>query len=1294
MDESIFDGGAVGDDTLNELSIDEYFGNSDVDKAIDGLAHDDGRQIDDIFGGARTSAKEAPAAPAKEAPAIPQYELESHTTDPELSANDLITFLHAEALRKGIAGHHIDSMNSFTRIGVKQIVTKVFSVIGRLKNERDKTEEDQSISDISFEVRFDDINLTKPMANKPKTGQFHPLTPNLARTKQLTYSAGMYLDATIEATAIFKDGTKKTRTGSFKNHRIASLPCMLRSDLCTLSGETRESIKEMEEDPNNPGACFIINGQEWTVDCLESNIFNVPMIHLGTNDADRERVRLTYISKPGDAFENSYRLVLTYLNNGTGSRGGGLTFEITTNKFSKLELPYYILFRAMGMTSDRDICNCIVYGVDNTDPVTIYLMKALEDAFDAPMDKKFESLRRETRQSEIIKRLGEIMNPDVNTNIVRKDDDAIRFLNNKVSDLLDKYILTHIGTGIEHRIKKLRFLGHLINKMLRVEMGVLDPSDRDSYKNKRVRAAGISLAASFKQNFNFAIVGPIRRRLLKDFKSTGFNAIQLVESVRSAIGTADLEKLMISSITQGNKEIVIKRTTITNRVSSGIVYHKNDVNVKSTLNQINTTGASAAKQTDRAIDMRRVHPTFAGYCDPSQSPESGEGVGMTRQMTITTSISGSSSSFLLKETLARDPRIILFENIVPERVSEERLAKVFVNGDLIGMCEHAHEIAQYYRMARRHGNIHHQVSIVWETAIREVHFWTDHGRVLRPLIIVYNNLREYIALSREHNADTQPEPQFTQGIKLTRKMIEGLQDGTLSIDDLRANRVIEYISAEEQENTLLAQSIDVLREHEHDATLQFTHCEVEQAIFGIISMTVPYGNHSATTRNTFTTAQRKQAIGWFALNYAYRADKNTSLQHYCERPLVPTYIDNWCYPGGHNAMVALIVHGGQTQEDGIEFSRTSVDCGAWNCSQYNFVKSELEKGEQFGNLDMNKTIDIKKDANYEDIEGEFVRPGTEIQRGHVLIVKTAKIAKPTDPNYIYTDKSIVYKNDEPRRIECIINARNNDDVQFVKVKMRANRPLRVGDKLSSRHGNKGITTAQCSRADMPYMEDGTTPDIMVNAHSIPTRMAINQLIEAETGLLAARRGVCIDATTFKKINIESLTKELAAEGVKYGGVQRAFNGRTGDYMDCLIFTAPTTYPRLCKFVVDEHYAIRTGPTSALTRQPLDGKSNDGGIRCGEMEAWVMEGHGIQRVQHEKLYADSDGIDMQFCAGCNNPAIVNELAGIYKCKYCLDAADIVNVKSSWMHGIIASELSAMNIKMEREPQPRIFEGEIP
>lgn len=249
---------------------------------------------------------------------------------------------------------------------------------------------------------------------------------------------------------------------------------------------------------------------------------------------------------------------------------------------------------------------------------------------------------------------------------------------------------------------------------------------------------------------------------------------------------------------------------------------------------------------------------------------------------------------------------------------------------------------------------------------------------------------------------------------------------------------------------------------------------------------------------------------------------------------------------------------------------------------------------------------------------------------------------------------------------------------------------RIAFTGNSRSGNKGICSKMVPRTDMPYCEDGLVPDLIVNAHSIPTRMAINQIIECMMAQLAAEKGCVLDATSFRKIDIDGIIADLKTHGIDFAGHRRMYNGKTGDWIDTLVFIGPTTYQRLQKFVINEHYASRTGPTSALTRQPLDGKANQGGLKIGEMEKDTIAAHGTMRMLFDKFNKDSDGITMHICRMCGNRAIVNEQTGIYKCKYCGDNADIVSVESTWVANLFFNEASAMNIKMNFDVQPFVYQ----
>jgi DNA-directed RNA polymerase beta subunit len=1194
--------------------------------------------------------------------------------DEKIGHKDMSAVIYSEIKRKGLAGHQKSSMNNFYNTGIEQIVTKIFSIDHTIENKRDKTDEDKKISNIIIKVDFTGVNLTPPMTTLQRSGKPEPLTPNMTRLRGLTYSGQLDISAKLTAIAVLKDGKTIEKTEEIKNRRIASIPIMVGTEPCHTYRCTRETLLDMEEDPDSPGGMFIIKGVEWVVDSLENILINGYQVF--KNQYQNEIARGTFISKPGDHYENSFRIILRYLNS------GAITIQITTtNKHEEMEIPFYIVFRAFGVVEDQEIVNHIVYGVDNSDPVTLNIINKLDTAFTV-IDKTFDPIKNVRDPEDINLFIAQKMQESATNINFRRDDNATKFVYNNMMGWFDKHIFPHIGLDKNSRIKKMRYLGLLINRLLKVDIGVLDSTDRDSYKNKRVHTAGVSLAKAFKSQFNFIIVQEIKKQLIKAFTSNTFSNVKMADAFAAAVSTADLERVLIQVIITGNKTITVKRNDVPNRVSSQQLYHKNDVNVISTLNNINTANSSAAKQTERSDEMRRVHPTYLGFIDPIQSAETGEKVGMSKQMASSASITDASSSYIMKDIIFADPSFLPLDTVKPEEFTNKKLFKIFVNGDWIGGCEKGHLFVAKYRNARRYGDINPYVSIVWEPLDREIYFWTDVGRLIRPLIIVYNNLEDY----NESHSKKKDIP-FKQWIKLTKSHINKLQDGTIGMDDLRKEHIVEYITPDEQDNTLIATNIDTLRKYKNDITMRFTHCDIEYSIFGHVVLSASNTNHTNSTKITVFTAHKKQTCGWYALNWPFRIDKGTTLQYYCETPIIRSFSDAFTRPNGQNIILAYQLYSGYNMEDSAIVNRRSIDLGMFSSSNFYFEKSELEKGEQFGFADMAQTMDIKKDAIYGHIGPDgIVKKGTIVKKGYVLIVKVVALNHPEGP-YKYKDNSVVYKFEESAFVEDVIVARNDDDVLTAKVKLRRERPLRIGDKVGSSNGNKSIIAVMLDASDMPYAEDGLVPDLILNAHAIPTRMVIGQIEAGVMAEFAVRHGSFIDGKPFQTLDINKYINELDSKyNIKYGGHRRLFNGRTGFWMDTLIFVAPTYYQRLQKFVIDEAYSVSHGPTCALTRQPLEGKSNHGGLRLGEMEGWVMLSHGAMRTMNEKFRTHSDGILLPICRNCGFRAIVNEKRSIYKCKRCGDSADIANVPSSWTANLFFNEVSAMNIPLKFDLEP--------
>jgi DNA-directed RNA polymerase beta subunit len=1089
-----------------------------------------------------------------------------------LSKRDMLSFIAAAVDAHGLASHNIEGYDSLLTDGINLIMTRLFNINRMLRNERPQPEGERQIKTFEIHVQFHDVRVGWPQCTTYLTGQFTDLHPGRARLTGVPYSGPVTLGETVAVRAHYADGEVEEKVAEIPPFQIGSLPVMVKSVRCHARSMSRAGLKEMGEDPADPGGYFIAKG-EWVVDLLENIRYNAVHLHVRMKPA--EHVRAEFLSQPGGAFENSSQIRIRYMTSGQ------LTVEINSTKFEKVRLPFFLLYRLFGMTSDRAVAETVVFDVGDPGPVTTRMLDVLERAFQLA-DPLFAPLVPELNPERLVQLTAERLAKFLtNPKAYQTNDDAVRFLNEDLLGSpsrpggLDRILLPHIGQTGESRVRKLRFLGLLIRKLLLVHFGVLPPTDRDSYRNKRVHGAGVSLAKAFKTQVNNNIVIPTFRALKRELKNNPWGAVTektLVDTARNAIATSDLNRAMEQAITSGNKTIVVRRRAATNRVSSQALERKNALNTFSALRTVVTQNAgNASKQTERADKMRRVHPTYVGFICVAQSADTGENVGMRKQLALTAGVCTAGDAHPLKLRLLADPEVAPLAHVAGPEMLRRRLARLSVNGEWIGCCESAHRLVARYRALRREGRVvDPYATIYWDPVLDEVEFWLDVGRLRRPLLIVDSNIAEYDAalgalhawrqktggdpveaivvrtagapagvyypaagryyrvddlaagarpslaeaealaaagkaaaveppagLQREaarlvekYGAAGDGAPrrvEFVQNVRFTPEHARAITQGRLTLGDLVREGIVEYITPEEQENCLIAPSIAELRAHRHDVTLQYSHCDVEQAIFGLAAHVSPYGDHTQPARVTYETNQSRQTGGWYVLNFPFRADKNRFFQFYGEVPLVRTLTNRFLPANGMNVVIAYASYGGDNQEDSAIFNQASADRGLFAGVFFRYETAELEKGELFCSPDPLTTKNLKPNASYEKLLDGFIRPGSVARYGDVLIGRVAKLTRGragTDDPYKYTDRSVVYRLQEPAFVEAVLRQRGPNDELFGVVKLRFDRPLRTGDKLSSREGNKSIVALMLPQSDMPFTDSGLTPDLLINTHCI------------------------------------------------------------------------------------------------------------------------------------------------------------------------------------------------------------------
>jgi DNA-directed RNA polymerase beta subunit len=1204
----------------------------------------------------------------------------------DLVGSMMRVIINAVINQEGLVSHNIDGFNELINGGISKIITTMFKIDAPVKNDRVQTEADKKIKSYRIQFEFYNVEIGCPIHTVYETGKFTILTPGRSRMSNIPYSGSITMSAKIRLTAIY-EGRSSEKHVDIPTFNIGNFPIMVGSSRCNIGTASRETKKMLQEDPNDPGGYFIIgNGIEQVVEPLENIKYNCGLYHIKSEP--NELVRTEFISQAGGSFEQSSQFRLRYMVNGQ------ITVEFTSQKYKKLKMPFYIIYRLFGMTSDRQICETIAGDLSQQTAVTTRVCNILEKALQLS-DDMFAPLINELDCTKIATYTAEMIFKYIPTgSAYATNEAAVQYV---IADLLgtndrkglDELLLPHIGKTIEARIQKLRFFGNLIKKMLLVHLGVLLPIDRDSLRTKDIHGAAISIAKSIKTHFNDNIATPMIKNLRIILKNNPWDLITestIRDAVKSAISSSEFDKAMERAVSAGNKTIIIKHKMSMNRISSEALERKNPTNVIQSLRNIVTQSAkSSSNQTDRAFKMRGVHNTYNGYICPSQSPDSGEAVGKKKQIAITAGICMAGSPATLIALINQDPDIIPLDSVPIGK--EEGLSNIMIDGKWIGMCKNPYQICEKYRQHRRNGELEATTTIYCDPITTEIEFQFNAGRMKRPILIVYNNINEYDVAARSGN-----KIEFKQWVRFTKAHFYQILSGELTLNKMIEQGIMEIITSPEHENCYVCPFIDQFLKDKNDITKQYSHLDVEEATMGLMALMSPYGNYTQAARLTFETAQLKQTAMWYSMNWPFRADKNRFFQFYNEMPIIRTMTSQITMGGGLNVVIAYMSMLGDNQEDSGIVNKSASDRGLFDGLFTRYEESELGKDEQFVKPDKTITKGVKPGSNYDKLVDGIIKVGSTVKYGDVLIGKIAKISKQSEKSqYKFVDKSVIYRYKEEAFVDETIMQRDSKDEIVVVVKMKYSRPLTVGSKMSTRSGNKMITAVTYAQSDMPFTESGMVPDIIYNSHSLPTRMTVGQMKETSSSRVAIKHGRIEDGTMFMPLDHEQDMLDLVNIGLRFNGKERMYDGFTGNWLDVSIFIGFVAQQRLLKFASDEEQcAGGIVPTDQRTGQPVGGKAVEGALKIGEMEKWAKEAQGAMFTSMEKGSIDSDGRRNYICRGCCEPAIYNQQSEIYKCLNCGDLADIQAIDSSKCATLLHDELAAGNIQMKYAPRPREFD----
>jgi len=590
------------------------------------------------------------------------------------------------------------------------------------------------------------------------------------------------------------------------------------------------------------------------------------------------------------------------------------------------------------------------------------------------------------------------------------------------------------------------------------------------------------------------------------------------------------------------------------------------------------------------------------------------------------------------------------------------MAEVYLNGKYVGNVEDSTNFVDSILMERRKDKISQNLNILHNKDQDTIHIEGLKGRLRRPLVVV-----------------KEGKP------LLTDKQISQMEKGEISWTDLVKQGIIEYLDALEEENALVAFHVDEL-------TPEHTHLEVVAFdILGLCTSLVPFGNHLLSTRLNAGSKNQKHALGFYAANYLVRMDMDVNLLETPQMPLAQTIMHKISeydkHPSGQNLIVAVMSYKGYNMEDAIIINKASIERGAARSTYFRpLIAEELRYSggliDEIGVPDKD-VKGYKSERDYRLLEEDgIIYPEAKVQEDDVVIGKTSPprfLSSLDEYNLAASmrrESSSSIKHGERGIIDFVLLTENEEGNRLVQVRIRDQRIPEIGDKFTSRHGQKGVVGSIVPMVDMPFTASGIVPDLIFSPHGVPSRMTVSHLVELVAGKTAALSGRFANGTTFDSDDEDAIREELQSLGFKENGTETMYNGITGEQFEVKIFVGSMYYLKLKHMVANKIHSRARGPIQLLTRQPTEGRALEGGLRLGEMEKDTFVAHGTSLLLKERF--DSDKTIVPVCSECGLIAVHDSMRRRSYCPICGDNVDIENIEVAYAFKLLLDEFKSMCI----------------
>ena len=985
--------------------------------------------------------------------------------------------------------------------------------------ENDSVLEVKISEDEFFRVEFSNPHVESPYIID-ENRMLRYITPMEARMRDLNYSGTLFVNI---KTCFLKNG-KEHDIKYYERKIMAKIPMMVQSVKCNLYGLTKEEKEYKGECLYDSGGYFIIKGKERALVSQERMNYNVVYVF-----EQKPNVKFQMVAEIRSMSEETRHSVFVQMK--------------IHNKKIVLQLPYIqqeiplgIVFRAYGFTVEETelFLKLHCYKAHESKIIMSYIHSILLDVDKIGSQERAIHYICEYSLNSVMKE--------------RKTKYIVQILNNE--------LFPHLGI-LSKREHKGMFLAHMFQKLIMTFVGYRKMDDRDHINNKRIEMSG-------------CLVGDLFRTLFKRFVRTIEGQLEKRQDIVVITNRVNMITLGLNhSFATGNWGIP-KSSYIRTGVSQ-ILSRLTYVSFCSHLRRILVPIGKEGKNTK----VRQIHTSQIGFICPHETPE-GQQSGIVKNMTSFLKISNDLSYTYILEILEKVPTIeTCIEKIVKKSNENTIIYYLFINGNLLGYTHNFNETWNKFLFFKANLIFSVDVSISFSNIDREIHIFTDEGRMMRPLF--------------------------------NRTNFPSLEDiKTKTFQTLYDENKIVYLDSYQIENYVIA-----MTKREMESQDYYQLCEIHPScISGLSVSLIPFSDHTQSPRVTYHAAMGKQAIGLPFTNTNSRMDTIHHMLCYPEKPIIQSHHAEMNHgnelPFGNNLIVAILTYSGFNQEDSVIMSRGAVERGLFRSFAFKMIVVEEKKRSTV----MNEKIGLvpteyrNKSFDYSKVDSEGIaKVGVYLGVGDVVVSKLQKIVDKSSKE-IHYDTSVIIKSGEEGVVDKVFIVNNNDGYKIIKIKMRSYRIPEIGDKVASRCAQKGTISVILNQEDMPFTESGIVPDLIINPLCIPSRMTINQLIEcfsAKSSVFNSEKRYSTSFSNHSKDVIPYLQKRLEDCGFERNGNEKMFNGMTGQMLQSEIFIGPTYYHRLKHLVGNKIHARNHGNIQALTRQPLEGRSRDGGLRFGEME---------------------------------------------------------------------------------------------